>query len=238
MTKKKKADDYRKRRNMTAHDRAMRDPEVQGAFRVLRSNWNKLTPRQKGEEGEQLQKLVDSGCSVRGLERDLGEAASNLRRYMAQANGSDKGNDWAAMLEHTLTKKRPEEDARKTRAAARQMPPKIPPKQEVRPISKQKHQEHDHEQPSKAQRIRKLPSPSPTTAKEPPAKKGAVNEQEDRAREDVSQMSPRDQFMLSRGPMTPGKMWLLEEMSKSFERTPHGDARSMKRQGRPLPPTD
>ena len=239
MTMKNKDGNNGKRRNVTAHDRAMTDPEVQKVFGALRSKWNKLTPLQKGEQGEQLQKLVDSGCSVRGLERDLGEPASNIRRYLRLANASGEGSDRVTMLQRTLTKKFPETDTRSSRVADRQMTPKkIPAKPEMRPIRNQKYPGQNHENPSKTERINSIASLSSTTANESPVAKAPVTERDDRAREESPKMSLQDQYMLSRGPMTPEKMRLVAEIAKSFQRPPRGDARSMKRQGRPILPED
>lgn len=235
MTKKKKADDNKKRRNVTAHDRAMTDPEVRKGFNALRDDWNNLSPQQRGE---QLQKLVDSKCSVRGLERDLGEPASNIRRYIAQANSSGESSDWIEMMKRTLAKEPEKEDAMKAHAVALGKPPKILAKQGVEPVIKQIHLAPDHAQPSEAEQEKKIASPASIATKEPPAIKEAVNKQEDRiGQQQDLRTSLVDRLNLSEQ-IRQNKIQRLASISESFEPRPYRDARSMKRQGRPLPPTD
>lgn len=231
MTKKK--DKKKQRRNDTAHQRAMAYPNVQEAYSALRSNWNKLSLPQRGE---QLQKLIDFGCSVRGVADDLGKKDTTLRRYIAQANSAGEGIDWSAMLEHTLAKEPQKEDITRARAAVIDMPHKIPAKQVAGP-SKEQCPMQDHAQPSKAQQTKKLIASSSKRAEEPPPAIGAVTGQEDRAGQDAPRPSPLEQYKL-RHPSLSERIRLLAEMPKLIEARPYRDARSMKRQGKPLPPTD
>jgi hypothetical protein len=235
VTKKTKAGNNKKRRNATAHDRTMTDPEVRKAFNALRDDWNNLSPQQRGE---QLQKLVDSGCSIRGLERDLGEPASNIRRCIAQANSSDESGDWITMMERTLAKEPEKEDAMKAHAVALGKPPKILAKLGVEPVIKQKCLAPHHAQPSEAEQEKKITSPLSIAAKEPPAVNETVNKQEDRAgqQQDLT-MSLVDRLNLSEQ-IRRDKIQRLASISESFEPRPYRDVRSMKRQGRPLPPKD
>ena len=131
--KKGKVGNNSKRRNVTAHDRAMTHPEVQKTFRALRSNWNQLSQQQRGE---QLQKLVDSGCSIRGVARDLVEPEANIRRYIASAN-PDEGSDWTVRLERTLAK-----GPEKVRARRAVLP--MPPKDSCHRRSVERHPEVPH----------------------------------------------------------------------------------------------
>lgn len=65
--------------NLTAHRRALADPEVQRLLAELCDQWDALD---RIERGEKLVKLATLGCSTRGLEDALGYSATNIRRHM------------------------------------------------------------------------------------------------------------------------------------------------------------
>lgn len=235
MTKKKKAGNN-ERRNVTAHDRAMTDPGVQEAFRVLQSNWNELTPRQKGEQGEELKKLVDSGCSVRGLERDLGEPASNIRRYISQAKAADAASDWTALLE-SISGRKPEGQSKMSPLeAARESQSMFQRNRAVGAVIKGTGQTKKPQGASAAQPTKKIDaSPASVATKVPPIMDDRLGGNESRVEESQPQISPLEQWKLGH-PSNSERIRQLASMT--IEARPYRDARSMKRQGRPLPPTD
>jgi hypothetical protein len=233
VTKKKKTGDNKKRRNLTAHDRAMTDPQVQEVFRVLQSNWNKLTPPEKGEQGEQLQKLVDSGCSVRGLERNLGEPASNIRRYMAQAKGSDQRSGRIANIS---TKKPTRQNTLSVLEAARESQAMFQRNRTVGPALKETGWGKKPQGASVAQPTKKMiAGPASVATRVEPVIDDGLGGKENRVEEGQRSKSLIHQWKLGH-PDNSERIQLLASMT--IEPRPFRDARSMKRQGRPLPPTD
>lgn len=65
--------------NLTAHRRAVSDPEVQELVVGLRREWNEID---RIERGTRLIDLAKRGCSTRGLGKALGQSPTNIRRYM------------------------------------------------------------------------------------------------------------------------------------------------------------
>ena len=96
MTKKKLDKPKKKRHNITRHDRAMADTKVKADFCALKSGWPSLSEQ---DRGDQVRKLEDSGCTVRGLGRDLGQPPTTLSRYMKLAETAEANKDWSAMLD-------------------------------------------------------------------------------------------------------------------------------------------
>lgn len=70
------------RTNLTAHRRAIADPRLKALVRALRRDWKKTDPI---ERGERLRELANRGCSTRGLERELRQSATSIRRHMTLA---------------------------------------------------------------------------------------------------------------------------------------------------------
>ena len=71
-----------KKTKETAHRRITKKPAVQRAIRKLAKEWNDLDRVQRGES---LCALIEAGCSQRGLEKDLGQSATSIRRFMTIA---------------------------------------------------------------------------------------------------------------------------------------------------------
>jgi hypothetical protein len=76
-----------KRHNLTAHNRAVADPRIKKLVVALHRRWDLIGPI---ERGDRLCKLVQQGCSPRGLEEDIGHSATTIRRHMALAALPDK----------------------------------------------------------------------------------------------------------------------------------------------------
>jgi hypothetical protein len=86
MTFRKKAS-RKKHRNMTAHCRAMSDSSVKTLISQLRGHWPRIG---RIERGDRLRRLAALGCSTRGLERELGQSATSIRRHMTLAGLSEQ----------------------------------------------------------------------------------------------------------------------------------------------------
>ena len=84
---------------------------------------------------------------------------------------------------------------------------------------------------------KKITSPSSTRAQTHSVVNGALSEKESRERDGEPEMSLVEQYKLSRGQSTPEKIRRLMAIPDSIARRPIRDALSMKRQGKPLPPT-
>lgn len=233
MTKKKKnADKNKNHTNQTAHEHALTNLPVREAIGELRASWDNLAPE---ERGDKLQKLVNSGCSLRGISEGSGIPPTTIRRYFALVKPSTESS---ASLEHTPAKDPQTGDAKRARAAVLPMLPKTPAKTGVELVMNRKYPPQDPAQDSKAQRTITIASSSETGVKEASAVKDAADGQEVRTGEATAPKSLVDLYQLYRGPMTPERLQLVVEMAKSMERPKYRDARSMKRQGRPVPTTD
>ena len=72
-----------KKKNMRAHDtvhrRTMTDSSVRGLVSKLQQDWGSMGPL---ERGERLCELSSLGCSTRGLETELQQSATSIRRHM------------------------------------------------------------------------------------------------------------------------------------------------------------
>jgi hypothetical protein len=73
----------KKRSQGTAHYRAMAKPEAQNLVSILRSGWEDMD---FNERGQRSCELVSLGCSVRGLETELNQSATSIRRHMELVN--------------------------------------------------------------------------------------------------------------------------------------------------------
>ena len=89
MTRKRKVDrkERKKRSHQSAHRRAMTNPRVRQLVTALRTRWDSLDPLQRGDC---LTELTALGCSRRGLETELKQSATSLRRFIALAGLSDQ----------------------------------------------------------------------------------------------------------------------------------------------------
>lgn len=77
-TKKKKAT----HEHQSLHRRTMADPKVAEVVSVLRGGWPEMGPV---ERGDRLRELTALGCSTRGLEEELKQSATSIRRHLVLA---------------------------------------------------------------------------------------------------------------------------------------------------------
>ena len=81
MTRRRKAA-AKKRSQGTGHYRAMAKPEVKKLVNTLQNGWNVMGFKERGDRSHEL---VSLGCSVRGLELELNQSATSIRRHMTLA---------------------------------------------------------------------------------------------------------------------------------------------------------
>jgi hypothetical protein len=235
VTNKKEVGKHEKRRNDTAHQRALTNPEVLAALKTLRASWSDLSPRQRVEK---VNVLIGLKCSMRGIAEELGKKESSFRRYIRQANPAEASDDWASMLESTLAKKPQKQSTKIPGEDVRRIPSKLPAKAIVGVTTKETHPMRHDARLSTAQQTKRITSQASTAAKTPPTVDGGSSGQKNQATEDTPRMSLPDQYILTRGPITLEKIQRLDAMSKQMERRPVQGAGTLTRQGRPLPPTD
>src|ERR1035441_8572980 len=89
ITKSRRASIKKKNRRAhdTAHRRTMTDSSVRELVSKLLQGWGSMGPL---ERGERLCELSSLGCSTRGLETDLQQSATSIRRHMALAKLPEK----------------------------------------------------------------------------------------------------------------------------------------------------
>lgn len=235
MTKRKKADQKAKHVNETAHQRAMKNPKTQAAFRVLQERWDGMSEEQ---QGEQLIELIGLKCSVRGIADDLGEPESNLRRYIKVAKSTGTSSGWIKRMKRTLSKEPRTQRTKSAREVADCIPSEIPatkgPQSVIREMVPVKNDVHS----STTQQTKRITAPSSTSAQVRPVAKLTLSDKENRP----GQPEPKTRMVVdiynSRGQIAQEKIQRLAAIADSIETRPYRDARSMKRQGRPLPPSD
>lgn len=95
MTAKRKVDRRESKENshQSAHRRAMTNPRVRKLVTSLRRRWDSLDPLQRGDR---LSELTALGCSRRGLEKELKQSATSLRRHIALARLTEPGRQAVA----------------------------------------------------------------------------------------------------------------------------------------------
>jgi len=76
--KKKKATSE----HQSLHRRTMADPKVAEMVAVLRRRWVEMGPV---DRGDRLRELTALGCSTRGLEKELKQSSTSIRRHMVLA---------------------------------------------------------------------------------------------------------------------------------------------------------
>ncbi len=232
MTKKKSK--KQQRRNDTPHHRAMTNPRVQQTLSALRASWNDLSPQEKGE---QLNKLVDSGCSLRGLSEELSIPLTTIRRYIALAHSSESGGDRIAIMERTTAKKPAKERDVSRIEAARESQAMFQRNRKPESAIKQTGEAKKLQGASAAPPTKKIiTSPAPVATKVPPIKDDGLSGKESRV-EDQRPKSLLEQWKQGHPSYSEGIQRLIS-LPDSIEPRPHQNARSMGRQGRPLPPTD
>ena len=217
------------RRNDTDHQRAMTEPRVQKLLDALRVSWNDLSPQ---ERGEQLSKLIDFGCSVRGIARELGKPESSIRRYITQANSSESGSDWSAMMERTFAKEPQEETTMSAIEAAREARSMFQSRKRKGPIVEEMQSGKDHPHSSTAPPAKKVTSPSLTRAPKRPIANPALSGKQSQAGSGEPRTSLVDNWKSSQGQSSSDSVRRLEAISNSIEPRPFQNAKSMKRQGK------
>jgi hypothetical protein len=214
--------------NQTAHQRAMTNPEAQEALRALRARWSKLSPQQRGE---QLKVLIGfKGTTMRGIAKDLGQPETTIRRYIKPAS------DWIADMEDAWAEDPQEQSERGADQYSCHFPPKIPAWKKLEPVINEKSPAQDDAHISTAQQTKKITLPISIRAKEPPVVKDATSGQEDQVRKNTPKTGPvpamsRDLTFRER---MEGMIASVDQIKPRRE----FDARSMPRQGKPVPPID
>jgi hypothetical protein len=231
---KKRADRKEKPLNQTAHQRAMSKPEVREVLNVLRTSWSDLSPQQRGEK---LNVLIGFNCSRRGIAKELGKQESNIRKYIAKANPSEEGNDWATMMKSTLAKEPQKQSTKSASEDVRRIPSKIPAKKQAEPVIKETYPMQDQARTSTAQQTKKISYPSSTAVKEPPVVSAATSGLENQAGEDTPKTSKAD-AILKAWRNREDRRQRLASTPEQIQPRPFYDAHSLGRQGGPLPPKD
>lgn len=80
----------RKQRNQTAHVHAMNDPRARKGLSALKSYWDVLS---RPERIEQVNNLLELGCSLRGISEETNIPLSTLRRHIARTKSTKPSND-------------------------------------------------------------------------------------------------------------------------------------------------
>jgi hypothetical protein len=231
---KKNEDGKTKKRNQTAHQRAMANPKIREAVSALQSNWDDLSP---GQLGEQLQRLVYAECSVKGLARDLGKPESNLRRHIELVNPSRSRSDSKAEIKRTSAKEPEKRSVTSSLKAAIESRNMFFKKKAIAPAVQKPDPPNEPQHPAMAQRAKMISNPASIVTKAPLVVVDGLARQESPAEEERPPMSPLESYN-SATPSLQERMQQLASLPDSIPSRPFRDARSMKRQGRPLPPTD
>lgn len=79
--KKKKKAPVTGRVNSTIHSEAMADPKIKELVEILRVGWKAM---EMPERSERLIALTKLRCSARGLEKELHQSATSIRRYLVR----------------------------------------------------------------------------------------------------------------------------------------------------------
>jgi hypothetical protein len=234
VTTRKKVGKNEKRVNQTAHQHAMTRPEVREALIGLRACWSILTPRQLGE---QLNELVGFECSVRGIAKELGKPETSIRRFITLAKQPEKDSNWIAMRERTCAEVPKEPSTMSAGEAVCHFPSKIPAKEIVGHVINETCPAQDHAHTSTAQQTKKITFPLSTRVKEPPVVNCAMSRQEHQVGEDTPKTSLVDAYM-NRRQILDDKIQRLVAIPEQIKPRPIWNASSMKRQGKPVPPKD
>ena len=230
---KRKADKKEKPINQTAHQRAMQRPEVRETLKALRTSWSDLSQQQRGEK---LNVLIGFGCSRRKIADGLGESESSIRRSIAKANPPEEGNDWATMMKGTIAEKSQKQRTKNASEDVRRIPSKIPAMKSAAAVIRETCPTQDHAHATIAKQTKKITSPLSTAIKEPRVVSGATSGPENQAGENTPRTNPVE--AISNMERVRAKIQRLASIPDQIKRRPLFDARSLGRQGRPLPPED
>jgi hypothetical protein len=227
---KKVAGKNKDHRNRTAHQLAMADAKVRKALSMLQSNWNSLSPQ---ERNERLNNLAELNCSARGIAEETGIPLTTIRRYINLANPSKSRIDSKAEMKRTFAnvpKKRSVTTSIKAAVESRNMFLK---NKATAPAVKEPDPPNEPQHHSKVEPAEKIANPASIVTKAPTLVDNVLGRQESRAEEDRTEMSPLERYHRANLDRLEKMQWLAS-LSDSIPPRPVRDARSMKRQGRPL----
>jgi hypothetical protein len=236
MTKRKKAgkNQEKKHVNDTANQRAMKNPKAQAILSALRKGWDGMSPEQLGE---QVIELIRLKCSVRGIADELGKAESTVRRKVDSAKSAGTNSGWIRMLERTLAKKPLKPKAKSARKVPGCKPSVAPaekgPRAAIKKVCPVKNDVHS----STVQQIKRTASSSSTSAQVHRVVNHASSDKESLPGEQEPKANLVELYM-NRDQSNLDKIQQLAGIADSIAPRPYRDARSMERQGRPLPPSD
>lgn len=240
MTKKKVVGKNQKRRNQTAHQRAMTDPKVRKALVVLQSNWKILSDQ---ELGEQLTKLQELNCSARGIADELKKPPTAIHRLLALVKSSRFRSDSAAVMGHTFEKKPGRQSNLSSIEAARESKAMFERSKALRlgtnktGLAKEPQRAAEIQPAVKAQSAKLAASPALMTASEPSLKSEGLEEKVTPTQEVAPKIDSPNIYQLAQANSSK-RIQRLASISDQIAPRPYRDARSMKRQGRPVPEKD
>lgn len=233
MTKKKHSNGN-KRSNETAHQRAMTDPKVREAMATLGSNWKLLSQQ---ELGAKLSELVELNCSVRGIAEASKIPASTIRRRIASVASLKSLSGRNTELVRTLGKISGMRSPKSAIEAARESNAMFQKNRPVAPEIEQKFPAKSSQHPRKLKPPESSVGTPSVATKVPVTAEGKLGGRKRRSDEELPKMSLVDQYRL--GQLSgPEVRRVFASQPKLLERRPFRDISSMKRQGRPVPPTD
>jgi hypothetical protein len=213
----------------------MTNPRVRDGLNALQEGWGMLTPQQRGE---QLNKLLDLDCSIRGIADELGIPESTLRRCKDPAKSSESESDWITMMNRTLPQKPVAPKAKGAREAISDKRAENPAQKGAEAAVGNKPNVEDCVHLSTTPQAKRDLSAEPAKAQRQPIVNSRLSGIESRPVNGRPRTSLVDLFNLSRGHSNSDRIRRLSEISKSIQARPFRDARSMTRQGKPLPPKD
>ncbi len=236
MTKRKKADKNQDAKpvNQTAHRRAMKNSKTNAAFSALRERWDDMSAEQRGE---QIIELISLKCSVRGIADELGKPPTTIRRYIGSAKSSETNSGWIGRMERTLAKKPPTPKTKSVHEVADCKRSEIPAEKGPRSVIKEMAPVKNDVHSSTTQQTKRITASSSTSAQVRPVVNHASSDKESRPGEHEPKTRPAGIYESSRQ-IAEAKRQRLAAIPDSIGTRPYRDARSMPRQGRPLPPVN
>ncbi len=223
-----------KRKNQTKHQLAMKNPKVRELMGCIRTCWNSCIPR---ERGQLLSELISLGCSVSGIAENIQRSETTISRCIKEANRPDEDSDSIATIELTPAEKPKEQSTTSTGEAVRQISSKTPAKKIVGPVIKDTRPAQNHARTPAAQPTKNFTPISPIKLIELPALNVATSDQEGQGGEKTPKTSLVDAIM-NQGRTFEGGIGRVEIEVEQFPKRREYNARSMKRQGKPVPPQD
>ncbi len=236
MTKKEKAgkNSVAKHVNQTANQRAMKNPKTQAILSALRKGWNGMSAEQ---QGEQVLELIALKCSVNGIVDELGRPATTIRRRIGIAKSAGTNSGWIGRLERTLAKKPLTPKAKSARKVAGCEPSVGPADKGQRAAITKAYPVKNDVRSTTVQQIKGVASSSSSSAQVHRGVNHASSDKESRPGEQEPKANLVELYK-NRDKSNLDKIQELAGIADSIAPRPYRDARSIKRQGRPLPPSD